>query len=84
MFTAQPKKAMTHSSTANKGYNWVESREKLRKEDVRPLIKHYEFQLIDCAHNAQAGGPRYWQRAMCETVLLIIERTLSDAVRART
>jgi IS5 family transposase len=59
-------------------------REKLRKEDVRPLIKHREFQPIDHAHNARIDGPRYRQRSMCETVFSALKRTLGDAVRART
>jgi IS5 family transposase len=58
--------------------------EKLLKEDVRPLIKHRELRPIDHAHNAWIGGPRYRQRAMCETVFSTIKRTLGDAMRART
>ena len=59
-------------------------REKLREEGVRPLIKHREFRPIDHAHNARIDGPRYRQRAICETVFSTIKRTLGDAVRART
>jgi len=57
---------------------------KLREDGVRPLIKHREFRPIDHAHNARIDGPRYRQRAMCETVFSTIKRTLGDAVRART
>jgi IS5 family transposase len=62
----------------------LELREKLCEEDVRPLIKYREFWPIGHAHNARIGGPRYRQRAMCETVFSTIKRTLGDAVRART
>ncbi|NHN65682.1 IS5 family transposase [Haloarcula sp. JP-Z28] len=72
------------SLAADKGYDWMELREKLREEGVRPLIKHREFRPIDHAHNARIDGPRYRQRAMCETVFSTIKRTLGDAVRART
>jgi IS5 family transposase len=46
----------------------MDLREKLREEDVRPLIKHREFRPIRHAHNPRGDGPRYRQRAMCETV----------------
>ncbi|MDS0478380.1 IS5 family transposase [Natrinema sp. 1APR25-10V2] len=72
------------SLAADKGYDWMELREKLREEGVRPLIKHRELRPIDHAHNARIDGPRYRQRAMCETVFSTIKRTLGDAVRART
>ncbi|WP_313684522.1 IS5 family transposase [Halobellus marinus] len=71
------------SLAADKGYDWMELREKLREDGVRPLIKHREFRPIDHAHNARIDGPRYRQRAMCETVFSTIKRTLGDAVRAR-
>ncbi|MFC7251491.1 IS5 family transposase [Halomicroarcula sp. GCM10025324] len=72
------------SLAADKGYDWMDLREKLREEGVRPLIKHREFRHIDHAHNARIDGARYRQRAMCETVFSTIKRTLGDAVRART
>jgi len=72
------------SLAADKGYDWMELREKLREEGVRPLIKHREFRPIDHAHNARIDGPRYRQRAMSETVFSTIKRTLGDAVRARS
>jgi len=71
------------SLAADKGYDWMESRENLREEGVRPLIKHRIFRPIDHAHNARVDGPRYRQRAMCETVFSTIKRTLGDTVRAR-
>ncbi|WP_121823685.1 IS5 family transposase [Halostella salina] len=72
------------SLAADKGYDWMDLREKLREEDVRPLIKHRIFRPIDHAHNARVDGPRYRQRSMCETVFSSIKRTHGVAVRART
>jgi IS5 family transposase len=66
------------------GYDWMDLREKLREQGVRPLIKHRIFQPIDHAHNARVDGPRYRQRSMCETVFSSIKRSHGDAVRART
>jgi len=71
------------SLAADKGYDWMELRENLREEGVRPLIKHREFRPIDHAHNARIDGPRYRQRSTCETVFSTIKRTLGDAIRAR-
>jgi IS5 family transposase len=34
------------SLAADKGYDWMEVREKLRENGVRPLIKHREFREI--------------------------------------
>jgi IS5 family transposase len=72
------------SLAADKGYDWMDLREKLREEGVRPLIKHRLFRPIDHAHNARVDGPRYRQRSMCETVFSAIKRSHGDAVRART
>lgn len=58
--------------------------DKLREEDVRPLIKYREFQPIDYAHKARIDVPRYHQRAMCETGFSTTRRTLGDTVRSRT
>ena len=71
------------SLAADKGYDWQRLREKLRKKDVRPLIKHREFRPIDCAHNARIDESLYGQRALSETVFSTIKRTLGHAVRAR-
>jgi IS5 family transposase len=71
------------SLAADKGYDWQQLREKLRADDVRPLIKHREFRPIDCAHNARIDGSLYGQRALSETVFSTIKRTLGHAVRAR-
>jgi len=72
------------SLAAGKGYDWMDLREKLREEGVRLLIKHREYRPIGHAHTTRVDGPRYRQRAMCETVFSTIKRTLGDAVRART
>ena len=72
------------SLAADKGYDWMALREKLRGKGVRPLIKHRIFRPVDHAHNARVDGPQYRQRSMSETVFSTIKRTLGDAVRART
>jgi len=41
------------SLAADKGYDWIDLREKLREEGVRPLIKHRKFQSIDHARCAR-------------------------------
>ena len=48
-----------HSLAADKGYDWQRLRDKLREEDVRPLIKHRDFHPIDHAHNARIDGALY-------------------------
>ncbi len=73
-----------HSLAADKGYDWMALRENLREMGVRPLIKHRLFQPVDPRVMRVIDGPRYRQRAMCETVFSSIKRTLGSAVRART
>lgn len=41
------------SLAADKGYDWMQLREKLREEGVRPLIKHREFRPHRCARYAR-------------------------------
>ena len=48
-----------HGLAADKGYDWQELREKLREEDVRPLIKHCEFRPIDHAHRVTSATDEY-------------------------
>jgi IS5 family transposase len=59
-------------------------REQLRDKDVRPLIKHRLFRLIDHAHNARIDDSLYHQCSMCETVFSAIKRTLGTTVSVRT
>jgi len=42
------------SLAADKGYDWMRLRDKLREDGVRPLIKHRIFRPIDHAHNASS------------------------------
>jgi len=72
------------SLAADKGYDWMDLREKLREEEVRPLIKHREFRPIDPRVVRVISGPRYRQRAVCETVFSTIKRTLGNTVRTRS
>ncbi len=73
-----------HSFAADKGYDWQRLRDKLREEDVRPLIKYREFRPIDPRVMRVIDGTLYGQRALSETVFSVIKRTLGDAVRARS
>jgi IS5 family transposase len=41
------------SLTADKGYDWMQLREKRREKGMRPLIKHREFRPVDHAHDAR-------------------------------
>jgi IS5 family transposase len=50
---------LTSLTAADKGYDWKQLREKLRRDDVRPLSKHLIFQPIDHAYNARVGGPHH-------------------------
>ena len=72
------------SLAADKGHDWMNLREKLREDGVRPLINRLEFRPIDHAHDARICGPRYRQRSTHETVFSTTKRTLGDAMRART
>jgi len=73
-----------HSLAADKGYDWQRLRDKLREDDVRPLIKHREFRPIDPRVMRVIDGTLYGQRALSETVFSVINRTLGDVVRARS
>jgi len=74
---------LARSPVADKGYDWMELRDKHREKGVRPLIKHRIMHPLDHAHNARMDGDRYHQRSMSETVFSLIKRTLGSAVRAR-
>jgi len=45
---------------------------------------HRDFRPIDHTHNAQIDEAPYDQRALSETVFLMIKRPLGDAMRARS
>ena len=49
------------SLVADKGYDWMRLRERLRDEDVRPLIKHRLFRAVDHAHNVRIDSTLYGQ-----------------------
>jgi IS5 family transposase len=70
--------------TADKGYDWDELRHKLRKEGVRPVIKHREFSSLDAAHNARLDDETYHRRSVVESVIRSLKRRFGDTLRART
>ena len=70
--------------TADKGYDWDEFRQYLRKEGVRPVIKHREFSSLDAAHNARIDDKIYHRRSVVESVFASLRRRFDDTIRART
>jgi IS5 family transposase len=53
------------SLAADKGYDDMSFREKLRSEGVKPFIKHCVFTPHDHAHNARIEDDLYNQRSVC-------------------
>lgn len=70
--------------TADKGYDWAKLRQRLRDDNLRPVIKHREFDSLDRAHNARLDDSVYHQRSIVETVFSVIKRRYGDRLRART
>lgn len=71
------------SIAADKGYDWQHLRDKLRENNVRPLIKHRLFKKHDHAHNARIDDKIYNKRTVCESIFWSIKSTLGDSVSAR-
>jgi IS5 family transposase len=71
------------SVAADKGYDSADFRNQLRKNGVRPLIKHRLYNPLDHAHNARMDTDLYNQRALTETVNSSIKRTILDSVSSR-
>ena len=68
---------------ANKGFDDQSFREVLREREVRPLVKHREFTLLDQAHNALSVTTL--QPALeAETAYSTVKCSLGSAMRART
>jgi IS5 family transposase len=71
------------SLAADKGYEGMSFRDKIRSEVVRPLIKHRVSAPCDHAHNARIEENSYNQRSFCRTVNSVIKRSYGSAIRAR-
>lgn len=69
--------------TADKGYDWADLRSMLRDNDVRPLIKHREFDSLDKAHNVRMDDDIYHQRSSVETQIRILNQRYGNRVAAR-
>jgi len=69
---------------ADKGYDWDDLRQKLRDNDVRPVIKHKEFYHLDKAHNARMDDTVYHLRSNVEAAFFAIKHRYGDRLRART
>lgn len=70
--------------TADKGYDWADLRTKLREHNVRPLIKHREFDILDKAHNARLDDDVYHRRSVAECSFRILKQRYTDRLSART
>lgn len=56
----------------------------LRDNDVRPLLKHREFDSLDKGHNARMDEDIYHQRSSVETQIRILNQRYGNRVAART
>lgn len=70
--------------TADRGYDWVELRNRLRENGIRPLIKHRESTSLDQAHNARLEDDIYHRRSVVECTFRILKQRYGDQLRART
>lgn len=70
--------------TADKGYDSIPLRERLRELGIRPIIKHRLQAPHDYAHNARLDDDLYGQRAISETAFSVLKRTLGETLRARS
>lgn len=66
---------------ADKGYDSKFIRNELRKQRIRPVIKHREFKNINKAHNSRLKN--YGKRNMSETVNSVIKRKYKDFVSSK-
>lgn len=69
--------------TADKGYDWADLRSMLRDNDVRPLIKHREFDNLDKAHNARIDDDVYHRRSVVECCFRVLKQRYGDRLQAR-
>lgn len=70
--------------TADKGYDWDDLRSSLRAKDIRPVIKHREFDPLDKAHNARIDDDVYHRRSVVECSFRILKQRYGDRLRARS
>jgi len=56
--------ANLRSLAADRGYDSKAFRDELRRNGVRPLIKHRIYSSLDQAHNARMDNDRYHQRSI--------------------
>lgn len=70
--------------TADKGYDWDDLRSMLRDHDIRPVIKHREFDRLDRAHNARLDDAVYHRRSVVECSIRVLKQRYGDRLRSRT
>lgn len=73
-----------HIITGDKGYDWSELRSMLRDNNVRPLIKHREFDSLDNAHNARMDDDIYHQRSSVEVQTRVLNQRYGNRLSGRT
>lgn len=71
------------SLVADKGYDTEDLRRPLRDRNIRPLIRHREFQSVDKAANQRMNDDDYNQRQKVETVFSVIKRKYGDRISSR-
>ena len=69
--------------TGDKGYDWSELRTALRDHNIRPVIKHREFDALDKAHNARINDDVYHQRSMAESSFAVLKQRYNDRLSTR-
>lgn len=69
---------------ADKGFDWDDLRQKLRKEGIRPVIKHREFYSLDAAHNARLDDETYHQRSIIEAIFYALRKRFGSTLKARS
>lgn len=70
--------------TADKGYDDRDLRSLLRRNGVRPLIKHREFAPINAAQNARLDKDLYNRRQIAESVFRVLGQRYSDTLKSRS
>ncbi|MFB6283237.1 MAG: IS5 family transposase [Halobacteria archaeon] len=69
--------------TADKAYDSKPLREKLKLENIRPVIKHREFDSLDKAHNARIDDDVYNKRSNAESVFSSLKRRYGDKLHSK-
>ncbi|MFB6282703.1 MAG: IS5 family transposase [Halobacteria archaeon] len=69
--------------TADKGYDSSKLRKELRINNIRPVIKHREFSILDKDHNARIDNEVYHQRSNVESVFSSLKQRYNDRLLSK-